>query len=263
MLVIGLVIAVLAALAVGVNLFFFSRVKEISEWQTDVIVPGGFFGLSPSAIEEATFFVAVPGGLALLAFCFIGTGWIMRGKVGTREREGLQGGTVVSITPILAPRLHLLWLGVAVAFWVALVIVPIVSAMGGGWPITVDDMPQGYVWATLGMYGGLSAAIAGVLLASFLKKRRYLAMVAAEDPRLLEQPSGFWRWFTFRWRFDLWLAGVGGLLVGISPLPLTMGEALPFVLMLVGGILLIGVGAWCASHYWRAGVPLGVAESYA
>lgn len=259
---IGVVLAVIGALLVGALLLFFSRVKTIESWQTDVVVPGGFFGLSTSEIEAALLFTAIPGGLFLLAMCFIGTGRVMRGAVGLRDTKGLAGGTVVSHNTVMEPRLHLLWLGVALAFWILLILAPTVSALLGGWPITVDDMPQGYVWTVLGMYGALAAAIAGVLLASFLKKRRYAAMHAAEDERLLQPPSGFWRWMTFRWRFDLWLAAAGAALAGLAAILLPFGEVTTFVALLVGGILLLALGVWCAAQYWRAGVPLGFAESY-
>ena len=260
---IGVILAALGALGAGALLLFFSRVKTIESWQTDVVVPGGFFGLSPSEIESALLLIALPGGLFLVALCFIGTGRVMRGAVGVRDTTGSVSGSVVSHNTVMEPRLHLLWLGVALAFWMLLILVPAVSALLGGWPITVDDMPQGYVWTLLGLYGGLAAAIAGVLLASFLKKRRYAAMHAADDERLLQPPSGFWRWMTFRWRFDLWLAAAGGALAGLSPVILPFGEVTVFVALLAAGILLLALGVWCAAQYWRAGVPLGFAESYA
>ncbi|PWC06102.1 hypothetical protein [Mycetocola zhujimingii] len=260
---IGIVLAAIGLALVGVNLFFFSRVQDVEKWDTDVVVPGGFFALSPSEVEQLSFFVAVPGGLFLLALCFIMTGRVLRGNVQTRETKGLEGGTVVSTNEILSPRAHLTWIAVAVLFWLALIVVPMLMAVGGGWPTTVPELPQTYVWANLGMYGALASATAGVLVVSFLKKQRYLAMVEAEDSRLLEPPHGVWRWLTFRWRFDLWIGGVGGALVGACWLAALAGDVVLLGVTLVIGAALLAVGIWMARQYWRAGVPLGVGESFA
>jgi hypothetical protein len=113
------------------------------------------------------------------------------------------------------------------------------------------------------MYGALASAIAGVLLVSHLKKQRHLALVTAQDPRLLEAPNGVWRWLTFRWRFDLWLGGIGGALAGASWLALPFGDISFLILPLLGGILLFAVGVWMARQYWKAGMPLGIGESFA
>ena len=260
---IGIVLAGLGLASLAVNLFFFSRIQDVESWDADVVVPGGFVGLAPSEIEELSFFVAVPGGLFLLALCFIWTGQALRGRVQTRDRRGLEGGTVLSTNAILSPRAHLTWVAVAVLFWFALVALPILLALGGGWPATVSALPQTYVWINLGMYGALASAIAGVLVVSFLKKRHYLAMVAAEDSRLLEAPHGVWRWLTFRWRFDLWIGGVGGALVGVCWLAVLASDVVLLLVMLAIGAALLAVSIWMARQYWRAGVPLGVAESFA
>lgn len=260
---IGIALAVLGLAAVAANLIFFSRLVDVAEWDTDVTVPGGLFALSPSVIEQLTFFVIVPGGIFVLALCFIMTGRVLRGRVWTRETTGLQGGTVVAVNTYLSPRAQLAWVAVALAFWFLLVIVPVLTALGGAWPATVRELPQVYVWMTLGMYGALASAIAGVLVVSHLKKQRYLAMVAADDARLRQPPQGGWRWATFRWRFDLWLGGLGGAFAGASWLALPFGDVLFLVLPLFGGFTLIALGVWMARQYWRAGVPLGMGESYA
>ncbi|MCP2029986.1 hypothetical protein L1277_000050 [Okibacterium sp. HSC-33S16] len=260
---IGVALAILGLATLAVNLIFFSRVYDVAAWETDVTVPGGFFALSPTVVDQLSFFVAVPGGLFLLALCFIMTGQVLRGRVGTRETKGLQGGTVVSSNAILSARAQLAWIGVALAFWVALIIVPMLLALGGGWPSTVRELPQTYVWINLGMYGALAAAIAGVLLVSHVKKQTYLALVSADDARLREEPSGVWRWITFRWRFDLWLGGIGGALIGSCWLALVSGDIVLLLVTLVIGIALFVVAVWMARQYWRAGVPLGMAESFA
>jgi hypothetical protein len=259
---IGVVLAILGLVALAINLVFFSRIHDVAEWDSEVTVPGGLFALSPSQIGELSFFVAVPGGLFLLALCFILTGRVLRGRVGTRRTTGLQGGTVMSSNDYLSSRAHLAWLSVAGAFWFLLVIVPVLMAVGGGWPATVRELPQTYVWLNLGLYGALAAAVAGVLLISHLKKQRYLAMVAAQDVRLQQPAHGGWRWATFRWRFDLWLGGIGGALAGVCWLALPFGDVAFLLLPLMAGIALLALGAWMARQYWRAGAPLGMAESF-
>ncbi|MCC9174318.1 hypothetical protein [Arthrobacter sp. zg-Y179] len=260
---IGVVLAVLGVAAVAVNLIFFSHVYDLSSWEDEVTVPGGLFALSPSQISELTFFSAIPGALFLLAMCFIFTGQVLRGRVGIALSQGPARGTVLSANTYLSPRAQLAWLGVALAFWVALIPVPVLLSLAGSWPATVRDMPRDHVWANLVLYGGLAAAIAGVVFVSHLKKQHYLALAAADKLRLDEPQRGIWRWLTFRWRFDLWLGGLGGAFIGASFAFLPYDDPAALVILLSIGVALMVLGVLLARQYWRAKLPLGLGESFA
>ncbi|MCR2783647.1 MULTISPECIES: hypothetical protein [unclassified Microbacterium] len=259
---IGIGLAVIGALVVGALLLIFSLVHRISSLHPDEPVPAGFIGLTGIQLEALESFAVAPAILFLVSMCFIFTGRALCGPLYVRDMKWFQGGTFVSINPILAPRLHLMWVAVATAFFVALAVVPSISSILGGWPNGLQHDAWESVTLLLAMYGGLAAAITAVLLASFLKKSSYLAMVQAEDPRMLQASSGFWRWMTFRWRFDLWLAGIGGMAVGISFFILTSGDVTAFAIGMAIGAVLLGLGLWCSTQYWRGGVPLGAGESY-
>ncbi|MCQ1995169.1 hypothetical protein [Arthrobacter sp. zg-Y1171] len=246
---IGVVLALLGVALVAVNLFFLSHAYDLSSWEDDVTVPGGLF--------------ALPGGLFLVAMCFIFTGRVLRGHVSTTTPKGLEGGTVVSSNTYLSPRAHLAWLGVALAFWIVLIPVPVLLSLGGGWPQTVSDAARGQIWVNLVLYGGLAAAIAGVLFVSHLKKQHYLALSAADNLRLDEPQRGIWRWLTFRWRFDLWLGAFGGAFIGVSFAFLPYVNPAALVILLAIGAVPMVLGVLLARQYWRAKLPLGLAESFA
>ncbi|MCQ1986506.1 hypothetical protein [Arthrobacter sp. zg-Y844] len=248
---------------VALNLFVFSNTYNPSSWDDDVPVPEGLLPLSSSEIDELAVLSSVPGVLFLLAMCFIFTGRVLRGQVSTTTPKGLEGGTVVSVNTYLSPRAHLAWLGAALAFWIVLIPVPVVLSLGDGWPETVSDVVRDQVWVNLVLYGGLAAAIAGTLLVSHLKKQHYLALAAADNLRLDEPQRGIWRWLTFRWRFDLWLGGLGGAFVGASLPALAYDHPAALVILLAIGAVPMVLGVLLARQYWRAKLPLGLAESFA
>jgi hypothetical protein len=259
----GLALTVLGLAVLVQNLVFFSHIYDLETWEKDVTVPGGLFALSPSQINQLALLDAVPGGLFLISFCLICSARVLRGKVGTVDTRGLEGGSVVSLNTYLTPRAHLAWLGVAAAFWFALIPLPVFLALGGGWPATVRDLPQDHVWVNLALYGGLAAAAAGTLMVSHLKKQHYLALEAADNLRPDEPQRGIWRWITFRWRFDLWLGAVGGAAIGGSLIALPFNAVAGFVVSLAIGVVLMVAAVLLARQYWRASLPLGLAESFA
>ncbi|UWX96073.1 hypothetical protein N2K95_10310 [Arthrobacter zhaoxinii] len=259
---IGVVLAVLGAAMVALNLFVFSHTYNPSWWDDDVPVPETFVPASSSEIDELSVLSSVPGVLFLIAMCFISIGRVLRGGVGIALAQGPARGTVVSANTYLSPRAHLAWLGVALAFWIVLVPVPVILSLGGRWPATVSDATRDQVWVNLVLYGGLAAAIAGTLLVSHHKKQHYLALAAADNLRLDEPQREIWRWLTFRWRFDLWLGGSGGAFTGASFSALAYDHPAALVILLAIGIVLMVLGVLLARQYWRAELPLGLAESY-
>jgi hypothetical protein len=259
---IGWGMAAVATLGIAALLVFLSRVITVRSYETEVVVPGGFFALTPTETTGLGLLIAAPGMLLLLALCFIGTGTVMQGRI--QVGDPTYGGSVVAHNAYLPLPIHLRWIGVAVIAWAVLVPVPVLSALAGGWPTDVNDEPSDYIWATLGTYGAIAAAIAGVLIASYVKKRRHLALVAADDPRLSQKhpAQALWRWVTFRWRFDLWFAGIGGAVAGASLIALEDGALLVVAIGVPSGLLLFAIGIVLCRQYWKAARPLGTTESY-
>jgi hypothetical protein len=135
---------------------------------------------------------------------------------------------------------------------------------GTAWPAGLKSENETAVWMLLACYGGLAAALCAVILVSLVKKAVYLQRITSH-PEAVDGSAGkgLWRWITFRWRFDLWLAGIGGAFVGLCWIALGFEDTPFFVTSLCIGLVLTAAGLALAVNYWRAGEPLGGAESYA
>ncbi|MBN9194006.1 hypothetical protein [Microbacterium sp.] len=239
----------------------------------------GLRGTATFALSSA------PGVLALFAMCGLIAGEQMRGgRIGRNEAahsrarsasRGLPAASFVSRFRVLPTGWHALWIVVGLAISVLLVAVPVSSWFTGGWPTSIDDEDAFDVYWVI--YGGIAFAVTVAAAASLLKKLAYRRAVA----RGLTSHDGpargqrFWRWFDYRWRFDLWLAGLGGLTLVLALTPLRgavgpdasgadLAAALPGVLTFVAiGILVTATGVVCSLNYWRAGEELGTGESAA
>ncbi|TFC21813.1 hypothetical protein [Cryobacterium glucosi] len=121
------------------------------------------------------------------------------------------------------------------------------------------------VWLFLGSYGVIAGGLPATMLASLIKKSFYLAWVWVH-PEAASGGSaqGFWRWMTYRWRFDLWFAGLGGLgggFLGACWIALAFEEQLFFQATVLSGAVLFLVGVALSLNYWHADEPLGAGES--
>lgn len=168
---------------------------------------------------------------------------------------------------------HLLWTVVASAIALVLIGIPTLGWIAGIWPSTMESAYNftGF-WV---IYGSLALGIGAASAVSMFKKWTNLADVSSGRAT----PAGgrgrtFWRWVDYRWRFDLWLAGVGGVAIGLSATAFynlgpyqyegQFAETLPgFALFAVPGVVLVVLGAVAARQFWRSGEPLGSAESAA
>ncbi|MHA7985456.1 hypothetical protein ACX9R5_06575 [Rathayibacter sp. CAU 1779] len=116
----------------------------------------------------------------------------------------------------------------------------------------------------------------GVTLAAIASAVKRVAYDHAQRSGREAKESGraFWRWFGFRWRFDLWLAGAGGFLIGASPLgfvfdfdryaPFDNPDGVAWAIGTISiGVVLIIAGIVTATQFWRAGESLGAGESLA
>lgn len=261
----GVACSLLAVGALAGLLVFFTKVKHTSLLETSVTVRGSFL-LTERQTEIVSLLIAVPGVLLLLAtiafffYALLGQGT----EIGIERRRWWQGGSVTAKMKPLETRYHLAWIGVAVLAWLLLIVLPVLLASSGAWPATLDRTQAGFTFMTLGFYGALSAALAGILTVSLVKKATYRAEILKRGEGATNGGGGkpFWRWFTFRWRFDLWLAGIGGALAGTCWMALMFKDTAFFLAALGLGLFFTAAGLLTAMQYWRAGEPLGRGESF-
>lgn len=223
------------------------------------------FGLVERELSVLSGMVAVPAILLLAATCFLIPGYLRRrGVMAERDTTFWRGGSTAARYKPLPLGIHAAWALVPLAAWVLLVVIPLRNLIGGAaWPAGLQSDNVTPVWMVLASYGGLAAAMFVIILVSLAKKAVYISYVG-RHPEAVEggAKKGLWRWITFRWRFDLWLAGVGGMFLGLCWIALGFEDTPFFVTTLSIGLVMVVGGLLLAVNYWRAGEPLGAAESY-
>jgi hypothetical protein len=217
------------------------------------------------------------GILQLLAACLLIPGeQLRRGAMGANPdppKAVLSTASVISRFRPLSLRWHALWSGLGLLFCLVILGVPALEAL------TQRVIPPfGFAYDLIGgwlLIGFFSLAIVAASLASLYKKAHYLKLVARGGDRLGDGAphAGVWRFLSYRWRVDLWVAAIGGAAFSLGfiapPLadpdvPGDVPTALAFAaVMLVVGAGIFAIALWMASNYWKAGRPLGSAESYA
>jgi len=222
---------------------------------------------------------AVPGVLALFAMCGLVAGEQIR-RGGIRRNPAppdtvLPSASFVSRFRVLPTGWHVLWVIVGLVVSFVLVGLPVLSWFTGGWPGNVDGSEQfAQYWL---IYGSIAFGVTAASAVSLLKKTAYLR--ALRSGRIVSgRPAAgrrFWRWFDYRWRFDLWLAGLGAMVAVLALTPLSgavgpdaspdeLASALPATLTFLAlGLLLAVAGVVCTLNFWRAGEELGSGESAA
>ena len=222
---------------------------------------------------------AAPGVVLLFAVCCLIPGEQMRrGWIAptSKPRKGLlPTASMVSEFSVLGIGWHLLWSTAGLAVAALLIGIPMASWFTGAWPATLSEGNDfGGYWM---IYGTFALGITIASFTSLIKKLAYLRQFRIRGSGIQEGGPGkaFWRWMDYRWRFDLWLAGAGGVLLGLSPTflseavgpygsPEEIAAALPGLLTMVGiGVLLVALGIGAAINFWRAGESLGSGESFA
>ncbi len=95
---------------------------------------------------------------------------------------------------------------------------------------------------------------------------------AQQEAQPVPRSERFWRAFSFRWRFDIWLCAIGAVAVWIAVFflastieapddarSLTMAAAI----VAPAGLAMLGIGLWGTTQFWRAGEDLAAGESLA
>lgn len=139
-----------------------------------------------------------------------------RGQWRSRDRGFLEGGSnVVQLRP-LATWARLLWIALAIAFWVALILVPVTLSIGED---AFADASEN-LWGLLFTYGLFASGMAAVMLFSLIKRLTYDGLAARHAPAIVHGSASqlFWRFVSYRFRFELWFAFLSGLVLGALPL---------------------------------------------
>lgn len=217
--------------------------------------------------------------LPLLATSFIWIGELIRrgrwrGPSGHKPDALLRQGSITATVRMLPASWHLFWL-LATAGVSAVLLGGVVRSMNA--TVSIDD--RVYAWTANGI---LLAAVAGAVGGSLVKKlvwaRRAGRSTAPSHPALARRrPASstgrtFWRWFSYRWRLDLWSCAVGAVALWAAGAFLGLrsgspGDADSITSAAVGaavlGILLLGSGLAATTQFWRAGEDLASSESVA
>lgn len=220
--------------------------------------PGGLSLPFVDAYPTTTDVLLPPFGAFLVGGCLT--------FVGELQRRGaiVHGyGNNVAIFRPLGLVTHALWVVVALAVWVALVPVTLSKAsvdQAASPSLSYLDSGSDVVFL-LGVYGGLVSAVTGALVGSWVKKAWYLRTERRLGPPDPGTRSPGWWTFTYYWRADVWLVALGGLLLGITPLPWFLESTTAAVVTAGIGAALALAGLTFSTQYRRSGMPLGTGSS--
>lgn len=213
----------------------------------------------------------------ILAMCLIWIGELIRrgdwgGPSGHKPDALLPQGSNTVALRMVPISWHLVWS--LVALGAAVTLLALVDA---------DRLDERFgVWVVNGI---IAAGAAGAILGSALKKwtwsrpgARRLERQDAAHPALARRGAQgsrsqtFWRWFGFRWRFDLWCCALGLVGAWLGALMLVTRDSfegsadsatLAGSIVVPAGLALFGAGLWAATQFWRAGEELAAGESLA
>ncbi|GAA2081132.1 hypothetical protein GCM10009840_16030 [Pseudolysinimonas kribbensis] len=206
-------------------------------------------------------FARIATGILLLvaAGCLVLGEQLRRGRWGANPAPpatALPTASIVTRFRLLPMGWHLLWLVLGALVSIALLVLP---------AIAFSDVDLAAVWIVYGAVG--VGAVAGGAV-SLLKKAVWRSG-ASRHPHGGDPARGrvFWRWIGYRWRLDIWAAGIGGFLFGLIPTTLpdvddsATGAGTALLVMLIAGAVLVAVGIVASTQFWRSGESLGSGES--
>jgi hypothetical protein len=189
-----------------------------------------------------------------------------RGSIGVSKKKRGRTASFQAEIRLLSTPLHLAWfIGLAV-LTVALL----------GLPMTIDwDADIFFVWF---LWGAIITPVNGAVLGSLVKKTSY-ARWRRKNPRGVRKAQPFWRSFSYRWRFDLWICGAAMLMIVAGAIVLGMMAYLPpgefgdaedvqeatvvTIVLLSIGVPALAFGLWACTQFWRSGEDIRTGESAA
>lgn len=261
---IGSAVGIILILLAVVSLVGIMVLLTIADRTATSSSPDPLYLVTGARGDTESWLVAAPGILILLATVVVYLGELTRrGTWLSHDRTFLQGGSTTVDLVALPRRTHLAWLAAAIVGWLVVLVVPVFVELGGGWPGTLHEEAHHAAWSLLVGYGGLVAALAAVSAVSLLKKATYDARQARGAASIVPKSFTvrFWRWFSFRWRLELWIAGIAGGLLGSLPVAVLFWPASGSLLLAAAGIVLAALAIVLSLNAWRSGESLTRSES--
>jgi hypothetical protein len=139
-----------------------------------------------------------------------------RGSWMSRDRGFFEGGSNVVVTRPLRLWARALWISVSVLAWIGLIVLPVQIDIGSE---TFADSNESF-WVLLVTHGVFAAGMAAVLAFSLLKRLTYDRLAARFADQVVHGSFSqlFWRFVSYRFRFELWFAFGCGAILGTIPL---------------------------------------------
>ena len=139
-----------------------------------------------------------------------------RGRWSSRERGFFEGGSNVVVTRRLRLWARALWIFISVLAWIGLIAVPVYLDISTEIFAEVNES----FWVLLVLYGVFASGLAAVLVFSLLKRLTYDRLATRFAAQIVHGSFSqlFWRFVSYRFRFELWLAFGCGAILGTIPL---------------------------------------------
>ena len=234
-----------------------------------------------------------------------------RGTMGRNARQRtdtlLPQGTNVSLWRMVSPRWNAVWaaaslLGCALLTWAgadpelghgtpagssnwalwsihAFILAGFAGQNAGSWlkkVVWARHLSASAADAARASVGGMGAARPSSSEAQTSPGAEHPIVAARLRAQLEAQPAArserFWRVFSFRWRFDIWLCAIGAVAVWVAVFFLASTIEAPddapsltlaAAIVAPAGLAMLGIGLWATTQFWRAGEDLAAGESLA
>ncbi|MDL5350381.1 hypothetical protein [Microbacterium sp. zg-YB36] len=211
---------------------------------------------------ETIAFPTLMAGLSMIGF-FFGQ-YAVRGRWEVVVSEGKSGGSFgVHLRPI-SVRLHVLLLGLTLAAWALVMVVPVVLDAQGILDIPLGSSAVDQFWFTVTVYGVLTGILAAMISLSLFKKLTYNDLLARHSSTIVPGSARqlWWAKFSHIWRAELGIAGFAGAALGLSPLGVHLDSPAYGFGALAIGIALMTVAVLLARNSWRSGLAVERVGSY-
>lgn len=262
--VIAVVVAALLTL-IGIGVLVLTMVfLTIADRSATSSNPAPLYLVAEDRTQTEKWLVGAPGVLLLLAIVVAFLAELYRRATWkTVDRGFIQGGSRTVDLVALPVRTHVAGMITALVAWAILILGPAVSELGHGWPVTLHSNAHHAAWSLLVAYGGISAGLGGASAASLLKKRTYDTRAERGAASIIagSATTRFWRWFSFRWRLELWLAGIGGAILGGTSVAILFSAPTTWLTLGGVGLALAIVSVVLCLNAWRSGESLYRGES--
>lgn len=239
---------------------------------------GGDVRLSSASARPVVMSVQVSTVLLpLLAMCFLIIGELIRrgrwgGPSGHKPEALLPQGTNTVDLRLIPLRWNVVWVvltGVLAALLLWLSVKDMTEYYFGG------DLETMLIVNGIMLAGAFGTAVGALVKkVSWLRRRRRAPRSELPVHPALARRRGtslgvrFWRSFSFRWRFDIWLCALGALALWLAALAfltkdqISGSEEAAWIFGSVGAVFVI-TGLWATTQFWRSGEDLANAESVA